>query len=82
MSSKRSGLRRAQLTDPVNVSLNVRLKAAFGTCIRHIIVDDHVDLLNVDTSRNDIGSDENFGFAVSESVENRVSLLRLLVAVK
>lgn len=53
-----------------------------GSRIRYIVIDDHVDLLDIDTSSYDVGSDENLGLAVSETIENLVSLAKLLFTVK
>jgi hypothetical protein len=71
-----------QLTNSVDVRLDIRLIVPTGSEVGYIVVYDHVDLLNIDTSSDDIGSDENFGLAVPESIEDTISLVGHLVSVE
>ena len=66
----------------MNVCFHIRLEAALWSHIGYIVVDHHVDLLDVDTPRNYVGRNEDFGFAVPEPVEDIVSLARLFLAVQ
>jgi hypothetical protein len=66
----------------VDVGFNVGLEAKFGSEDRNIVVDYHVDLLDVDTSGDDIGRDEHLCLAVPERIENLVSFTSLLVSVQ
>src|ERR1700712_2525922 len=49
---------------------------------RRIIVDDHVDLRYIDTSCDDVGSDENLRLALSETIDNGVSILCFFAAME
>lgn len=69
-------------TNPVDVGLDIRLEPALGTEVGDIIVDDHVDLLNVDTACYDVGRNEDLGLAITEAVEDAVSIVRRLFTVQ
>lgn len=71
-----------RLTDPVNVGLDIRPESALRSHVRYIIVDHHVDLLDIDTPRNYVCRDENLGLAVPEAIEDIVSLVRLFLAMQ
>lgn len=66
----------------MDVSLNVRPVLPLRPKIGDIVVDDHIDLLDIDTAGDDIGGDQNLGLAVPEAIENVVSVAGHLVAVK
>jgi len=66
----------------MDVSLDVWPKVPLRSQIGHVIVDHHIHLLNVDTSSDDIGCDEDFGLPVPEAVKDIVSLLCHLVSVE
>jgi hypothetical protein len=66
----------------VDISLDIRLVISTGSEVGYIVIYDHVHLLNIDTSSDDVGSNENFGLAVSESIENPISLVGHLVSVE
>lgn len=70
------------LTDSVNISLDIGSELALGAHDGHVVVDDHVDLLNVDTPSDDVGRDEDFGLSITESVQNRISLVALFLSVQ
>ena len=74
--------RGVQLTDPVNISLDIRPEIPGRSHVGYIVIDDHVDLLNIDTSSDDVGSDEYLGLAVSEIIEDLVSFIRQLFTVE
>ena len=48
---------------------------------RQVIIDDHVDLHDIDTPRDNVGSDEDFRLAVSEGFHDCVSFHRFELAV-
>ena len=62
------------LTDSVDVRLDVWRKPSLGSHVGYVVAHDHVDLLNVNTSSDDVGSDEDFRLAFSEAVEDLVSV--------
>lgn len=66
----------------MDISLDVRSELAFGSHDRDVVVDDHVDLLNVDTPSDDVGCDEDLGLAVTEPVQDRISLVALFLSVQ
>lgn len=66
----------------MDVGFNVGLEAKFGSEDGNIVIDNHVDLLNVDPSRDDIGRDEHLCLAVPERIEDFVSFASLLVTVE
>jgi hypothetical protein len=66
----------------VDISLDIRLVISTGSEVGYIVIHDHIDLLNIDTSSDDVGGDEDFGLAVSESIENPISLVGHLVSVE
>lgn len=49
---------------------------------RQVVVDDHVDLRNVDTSRDDVRRDQDFGLAVPEALHDSVAFGRFELAVQ
>jgi hypothetical protein len=55
-------------TNAVDISLDIRPPIPFRSQIRNIIVDHHVDLLDIDTARDDIGRDEDLCLAIPEAV--------------
>jgi hypothetical protein len=73
--------RAIQLTNSVDISLDIRFEVPTRSKVGNIVIDDHVDLLNIDTSSDDVGSDEDFGFTVPKLVEDLVSLIRHFVSV-
>jgi len=66
----------------VNIRLDIGLEISTGSKVGYIVVHDHVDLLNIDTSSDDVGSNEDFGLAVPESIEDFISLIGHLVSVE
>ena len=66
----------------MDVGLDIRPEITIRSQIGYIVVDNHVDLLDIDTSSDDIGGNEDFGLAVSESIEDVISVIRLLVSVE
>jgi hypothetical protein len=66
----------------VDISLEIRPEPIRSICDGYIIVDDHVNLLNIDTSGNDVGGDKNFGFRISEPIENGISFFMFFVPMK
>ena len=66
----------------MDVGLDIRLEISRRTHIGYIVVDNHVDLLNIDSSSDDIGRDENLGLAVSETIEDIISFVGQLFTVK
>jgi hypothetical protein len=74
--------RAIQLTNSVDISLDIRFEVPTRSKVGNIVIDDHVDLLNIDTSSDDVGSDEDFGFTVPKLVEDLVSLIRHFVSVE
>ena len=66
----------------MDVGLNIRPEISTRSEVGYIVVDDHVDLLDIDSSSDDVGGDEDFGFTVPEFVEDLVSLIRQLVSVE
>jgi hypothetical protein len=67
------------LTDSVEIRLYVWLSSSREG---HVIVDDHVDLLDVDPSGDDVGRDEDLCLPVTESVDGGVSGSRVLLSVQ
>lgn len=63
----------AGTTNPVKVSLRVWLIIA-SSLGGNVVIDDHRNGLNVDTSRKDVGCDENFGTASTEIFKDGISL--------
>ena len=61
-----------KLTNPMDVVLTV---------VGVVVVDDKLDIIHVQTTGGDIGSDEDAGGSVLELTEDPVPLLLLLVAV-
>jgi len=50
----------------VDISLDVWLEIKLWTKDWYIVINDHVDLLNIDTSGNDIGGDQDLCLGVTE----------------
>ena len=71
-----------KLTDSVDISLDIRLEISARSKIGYIVIDDHVDLLDIDTSSDDIGSNEYLGLPVPERIENSITLVGHLVSVE
>jgi hypothetical protein len=69
-------------TDTMNVSFDVRPEPSLWTQIGDVVIDDHVDLLNIDSARNNIRRNEDLGFAVPEIVQDAITVLGLLLAVQ
>jgi hypothetical protein len=66
----------------VDISLDIRLVVPTGSEVGYIVIYDHVNLLNIDTSSDDVGGDEDFGLAVPESIENPISLVGHFISVE
>lgn len=66
----------------MDVGLDIRPEITIRAQIGYIVVDNHVDLLDIDTSSDDVRGNEDFGLAVSESIEDVISVNRLLVSVE
>ena len=66
----------------MDVGLDIRPEITIRSQIGYIVVDNHVDLLDIDTSSDDVGGNQDFSLAVSESIEDVISVNRLLVSVK
>lgn len=66
----------------MDVGLDIWLKVEFWAEDRNIVIDDHVDLLNIDSSSDYVGRDKDFGLAVSERVEDSISVFSLLIAME
>ena len=66
----------------MDVGLDIRPEITVRSQIGYIVVDNHVDLLDIDTPSNDVGGDQDFGFTVSESIEDVISVNRLLVSME
>lgn len=67
------------LADTVQVGLGI------GSVVgveRQVVVDDHVDLRNVDTTRDDVRGDEDLGLALPERLHDGVSLRGLELAMQ
>ncbi len=58
----------------MNISLDIWVEVSFTTQIGNVVIDNHVDLLNIDTPRDDVRGDQNFRLAISESVEDGISV--------
>lgn len=50
--------------------------------VGHVIVYNHVHSRDIDTSRNDVGSNENLGLTIPEAVEDSITFLGELVTVE
>jgi hypothetical protein len=66
----------------VDVGLNIGLEAAFGTQVWHVVIHDHVDLLDVDTTGHHVGGDQDLGFTVPEPIEDAVTVLGVLLTMQ
>lgn len=63
----------------MQVRFGIRLVAGVE---REVVVDDHVDLKDVDSPRDNVRRDEDLGLAVPERLHHRVALARLELAVE
>jgi hypothetical protein len=66
----------------VNISLDVRLEIKLWSKDWYIVINDHVDLLDIDTSGNDVGGDQDLCLGVTEGIEDPISVVRLFISVK
>jgi len=66
----------------VDISFDIGLEISTGAKVGYIVVYNHVDLLNIDTSSDDVGSNEDFGLTVPESIEDFISLIGHLVSME
>ena len=66
----------------MDIRFDVRCELTLRTEIGDVVVDYHVNLLDIYPTRDDIGGDEDFGLAVSEAVEDIVTFSRQFVAVQ
>lgn len=69
------------LTDTVDVSLDIGTTSARSQ-VGHVIVNNHVHSRNIDTSSNDVGSNENLGLTIPEAVKDSITFLGELVTVE
>ena len=49
---------------------------------RKVVIDDHVDLHDVDATRDDVRGDQDLIFALPEAVDDRITLRRVLRSVQ
>jgi hypothetical protein len=61
----------SRATDPVEVGLIIRTSSGQ---VGDVVVDNHGDSLHVNAAREDVGGDEDLGFAGAEPVEDCVAL--------
>jgi hypothetical protein len=69
--SSASATETSRATDPVEVGLIIRTSSGQ---VGDVIVDNHGDGLHVNAAREDVGGDEDLGFASAEPVEDCVTL--------
>jgi hypothetical protein len=66
----------------VQIGLNIHMPSSFRPKIGNIVIDNHVDLLNIDTSGDDVGCDEDLRLTVSKAIQYTVPLIMDLVRVE
>jgi hypothetical protein len=69
-------------TDTMDIRLNVRPEPSLWTQIGDVVIDDHVHLLNIDSTRDDVRRDEDLCLAVTEIVQDAIAVFSLLLAVQ
>jgi len=62
-------------SDPMQVGLRISANSAVDLLLWHVVVDDELDLWHVDTSGNQVGSDQHIDLLLSELLDGAVSLL-------